>query len=380
MRRWATAIAMAGLGAAACTSTENILVPGGAPDSPRNLAVSYYDRAVVLTWELGSRWDAEPFRVYSRLAGGGDYFFIAEVTNCSGGLCSYTDVNIESGATYDYYVAAVGYDGVETASPQAVRVTVPSFAAPPVPGAMEVVALDGANYLRWDDGARAASDFSFYRVYLWFEDQSYLLGETDSQGFLDELAENGLTYRYFVSAVDEYGHESAGSSLAEGTPRPDYHGELLYDYFAFPEASGFIFREDEGFDPVVDGDDPFRHVRLETDAQGWWLVPGPGVGVYPLGYETTALRCGPGADVDCVSLDTAPTSGYQAADVGLLPQTTYVLHVPGDDDVLRYAALRVELLGYDELGDPLMIFDWAYQLQPGNPALAPVGGVSLRIR
>lgn len=381
MRWWTVGLTAAALGMAACTDTEEILVPvGEVPDAPRALAVSYYNRAVSVTWELGPRWDGEAFRVYARLAGGGNFLLIAEVTNCSAGLCSYTDVNIESGRSYDYYVAAVGYDGYETATPDAVRITIPSYVPPPVPGGMEVVALDGANYLRWNDAARTASDFSFYRVYLWYDDQSFLLGETDSQGFLDELAENGLTYAYFVTSVDEYGHESDGSVLGEGTPRPDYHGEVLYDFFAVPALSGFIFREDEGVDPIVGGTDPFRHVRLETDAQGWWLVPGPGVSIYPLGFETTALRCGPGSDAGCVSLDEAPVTGYQGADVGLLAQTTYALRVPGDDGQLRYAALRVDLLGFDQEGNPLMIFDWAYQLQPGNPALAPVATTPIRIR
>lgn len=379
MRRWMMGLALATVGLAGCTTTDEILVPGDVPDAPQALDVRYYNRSVVVTWELGPRWNGEPFRVYSRVVGG-RWLVIAEVTSCSAGLCSYSDSNIESGASYDYYVAAVGYDGVEVSTAESLRITIPSYAAPPVPGGMEVVALDGANYLRWDSAARAASDFSFYRVYLWYDDQSYLLGETDSQGFLDELAENGLTYRYFVSAVDEYGHESLGSALGVGTPRPDYHGEILYDFFARPEVSGFIFREDDGTDPIVSGTDPFRHVRLETDAQGWWLVPGPGVAIYPLGYETTALRCGPGSDAGCVALDEAPTTGYQAADVGLLAQTTYVLRVPGEDNLLHYAALRVEMLGYDEFGDPLMIFDWAHQLQPGNPALAPVTGISTRIR
>ncbi len=33
----------------------------------------------------------------------------------------------------------------------------------------------------------------------------------------------------------------------------------------------------------------------------------------------------------------------------------------------RYGAVRVTLLGTDQAGDELMIFDWAYQLQAGNP-------------
>lgn len=382
MRRWIGVLALATLGLSACTETTEIVGPGGGavPDAPRALDVSYYNGAVVVTWELGPAWDGEPFRVYSRVSGQGSYIVIAEVSNCSGGLCSYSDSNIESGVTYEYYVTAVGFDGVETASASTLALTVPAFTPPPVPGGMEVVALDGANYLRWDEAARGAGDFSFYRVYLWLDNQSFLLGETDSQGFLDELAENGLTYEYFVTSVDEYGHESEGGPLAAGTPRPDYHGELIYDYFAVPEASGILFQDDESFDPVVDGDDPLRHFRLETDVDGWWLVPGPGVDVYPSGFETTALKCGPGADADCVSLNEAPTTGYQVADLFLEPQITYVLRVPGADNQLRYAAVRVELLGFDEFDDPLMIFDWSFQLQPGNPALSPVARVNTRLR
>jgi len=382
MRRWMGVLLFSGLALSACTETTNVIAPGGteAPDAPRALEVSYYNQAVVLTWELGPFWDGEPFRVYARVTGETGWLLAAEVTNCAGGFCSYSDSNIEPGVTYEYYVAAVGFDGIETASVNDVVVTVPSFAPPPVPGGMDVIALDGTNYLRWDEAALAAGDFAFYRVYLFFDGESFLLGETDSQGFLDELAQNGLTYEYFVSAVDEYGHESDGGPLAAGTPRPDFHGEFLFDYFAAPELSGFIFQDDESLDPVVDGDDPLRHFRLETDADGWWLVPGPGVDIYPAGFETTALKCGPGADADCIALDAAPTAGYQVADLALDPQLTYVLRVPGDDNQLRYAAVRVELLGFDEVGDPLTIFDWSYQLQPGNPALTPVASGSTRMR
>ncbi|MEJ2539731.1 MAG: fibronectin type III domain-containing protein [Gemmatimonadota bacterium] len=343
MGRWMVGILVAAAGLSGCSSDSTVLVPGGGgPAAPVALDVRYYDRSVVVTWELSGAWNGEPFRVYAAPEGGA-YVLVAEVTNCSDGLCSYTDVNIQPGATYTYYVASVGFDGVETPTAEALVITVP-------------------------------------RVYLYLDGESFLLGETDSEGFLDELAENGLTYEYFVTALDEYGHESAGSGSGFGTPRPDFHGEYLYDFFAVPESSGFIFRDDESLDPLVSGTDPLRHFRLETDAQGWWLVPGPGVSVYPQGFETTALRCGPGSDAFCVALDEAPQSGYVADDLGLQTQTTYVLRVPGDDNRLRYAALRVQVLGFDQDDAPLMIFDWSYQLQPGNPALAPVTGKGVRIR
>jgi hypothetical protein len=123
--------------------------------------------------------------------------------------------------------------------------------------------------------------------------------------------------------------------------------------------------------PILDGDSPDRHFRLEVDADGWWLVPGPGTQIYNGFFETTALKCGVAADADCVSLDRAPVFGYTGLDMPLYPQTTYVLRVIGDDGLEHYGALRVTLLGADQDNSSIMIFDWAYQLQAGNPNLAP---------
>jgi hypothetical protein len=351
----------------------------GAPAAPRNLDGWYYDRAVHLTWELAPGWDDDAFRVYGKRLSDASYFLIAEVTNCSDGFCSYTDVNIVPNVTYEYYVAAVSPAGVETASEWSLEVYVPEAVPPADPQAVEVVALDGAAFLRWGDNARDASDFSFYRVYLEdAEGGSFLLGETDSEGFLDLLAENGTTYSWFVTAVDDQGHESSGSVAAQGTPRPDYHGEWIYAYEDVPGQSGFRFSTDEMTVPIVDGDAGDRHFRVEVDAAGWWLVPGAGAQVYDGYWETTALKCGVGADVDCVSVDEAPTAGYTGLDMPLYPQSTYVLRVVGDDGAYHYGAIRVDLLGYDQDGAAIMIFDWAYQLQAGNPSLAPRSGDRFR--
>ena len=48
-----------------------------------------------------------------------------------------------------------------------------------------------------------------------------------------------------------------------------------------------------------------------------------------------------------------------------------MLRVRGDDGQSHYAAIRVTLLGSDQAGLGIMIFDWAYQLQAGSPELAP---------
>jgi len=343
------------------------------PAAPENLAAWYYNRAVYVTWELSPAWNDDAFRVYAKRTTDPDYYLIAEVTNCLDGLCSYTDVNILPNVTYEYYVAAVSPGGLETPSEWAVEVFAPSPVPPPDPGSVEVVAMDNANYIRWSNNARNANDFSFYRVYLDGQGgETFILGETDSEGFLDLLALNGESYTYFITSVDDQGHESLGSPTATGTPRPDYHGEWVYAFEDVPSQAGFRFSEDEMTYPILGGTSPDRHFRLEVDAQGWWLVPGPGTEVYNGLFQTTALKCGVEADSDCVALDQAPLTGYTGADMALYPQTTYVLRVVGDDGMKHYGVIRVSLLGSDQEGSAIMIFDWAYQLQAGNPNLAPV--------
>ena len=341
------------------------------PAAPRDLQGSYHAGAVHLTWELPPQWDGEPFRIYSKRTSDTSYFLIAEVTNCISGVCSFSDVNVSAGATYLYYVAAVSRSGIETPTASTIQVNVPQPTPPAVPTQIQVIALDAANYVRWGDNARTATDFSHYRVWLVSQGTSFLLGETDSEGFLDLRAQNGLTYTYFVTSMDDQGHESAGSSSAEGTPRPDFHSEWVYDYFEVPASSGFRFQQTEASNPILSGTSASRHFRLEVDEDGWWLVPGPNTSVYPTGFLTTALKCGVGADAECVALDRAPASGYVTDDIGLDAQTTYVLRVRGDDGQMRYGVIRVQLLGYDGSNRAIMIFDWAYQLQVGNANLAP---------
>ena len=152
---------------AACDNDDTIFVPVGGPAPPIGLDAGYYNRAVTVYWELSSGWNGEAFRVFSKRVGDASFFLIAEVTSCSAGDCEYTDTNIVSNVSYDYFVSALDPDtGLETDSDLTVRVFVPFFTPPPVPTDLEVVALDATNYIRWDDDARLDSEFSAYRIYL----------------------------------------------------------------------------------------------------------------------------------------------------------------------------------------------------------------------
>jgi len=368
MRRPWSGLFLMTVALAACQN-DVVYVDGDQPAAPRNVSASYYAYAVTVTWELAPQWRDEPFRIYSRRVTDSDFFFTAEVTSCADSLCSYRDTNVRAGETYEYYVAAVNpTSGAEEPS-ASVEVYVPQPTPPSVPNGAYVVALDNANYIAWGAGSRSASDFSHYKVYQDIDGTSYLLGETDSEGFLDLLAANGDTYDYFVTAVDSDGHESGGSTLASGTPRPDYHGEWVYDHVTQPTVSGFRFVPDEVTNPILPGTSVDAHFRLETDANGWWLVPVNGTTIYQGGFPTTELKCGVAADESCVDVSVAPSTGYAAADVPVFTQESYVFRVIDDDAQIHYGVIRVELLGFDQNDDAIMIFDWAYQLQAGNPDL-----------
>lgn len=376
MRIWPLmALAFIGI---ACGESDPILVIDGDPDGPRNVEASYYNLGIDISWELSPGWNGEAFRVYGKRASDADFFFIAEVTSCAGGLCAYRDLNIVSEVTYDYFVAAVDPDTGEEASSGVVSVFAPLPVPPVVPASVAGIALDNATYLIWSDDAASESDFSFYRVYIVDGPDDLLLGETDSPGFVDLLAVNGATFTYFVTAVDDQGHESNGSSLVDVTPRPDYTGELVNAYEDVPGNSGFQFQESEDDAAVLSGDDPARHFRLESDVDGLWLVPGPGVEIFPTGQFTSALKCGVGADVDCTSWEVAPTSGYAFDDVPVDAEFTYMFRVPGFGGGLNYGAIRVALVGQDQSGDQVMVFDWAYQIQEDNPNLSTAEGSTIR--
>ena len=371
MRSVAVALLLPMLLLGACDYYDDpLMTVGGTPAAPEALEASYFAGAVVVYWELGRSWNGEAFRIYSRRISDFDFFLIAEVTNCLDSVCSYEDWNIISNETYEYYVTAIDWDsGIETATDRTVQVAIPDQNPPPVPLGTLVVTLDNANYLMWDSNARISEDFSHYRVYQDSGDGGLILGETDSEGFLDLLAVNGTTYEYFVTSFDTGGHESLGSNRASGTPRPDFHDEWISAFSDNPDQSGFRFQVNDITNPVVDGSDPARHFRLESDGAQWWIVPGPGASIFPSGFPTTALKCGVAADARCTDISVAPSGAYVTTPLEALDETSYVMDVIGEDGLQHFGVLRAKSLGFNQSGHSIMIFSWAYQLLANNDEL-----------
>ena len=357
--------------------TDLIFIDDDVPAAPRALEASYYAGAVTVTWELAPAWNGEAFRVYSRRLTDSDLFFIAEVTSCIDDFCSYVDTNVTGGETYVYIVSAVSPNsGIETDSDFSVEVFVPLPTAPPIPDGTFVIALDDANYIAWGTASRSVEDFSFYKVYQDAGGEAFLLGETDSEGFLDLLATNGETFSYFVTAVDSDGHESDGSVLGEGTPRPDFHGEWLYAAAAQPDFSGFRFAEDEDTEPILAGTESCRALPAGDRCER--VVAGA-----RRGHNGDSYRF-PDDGVEVRRGGRLPVRGCgECSVVGLLGSGCPTVHAgelraPGrrerqpdplrcDPDRTCWASIKTTTA--------IMIFDWAYQIQAGNPNLATsIGG------
>ena len=373
--------------AAACDRDPNVVPvdPGEEPGMPTDLFVSYawvledfqngqpvgYP-AVQVSWLPPSDWDDEVFRVYGKRASDASFTLIATVTSCTDAGCVYTDRNVQPGGSYEYYVAA--YDersNLETASDFRDVVGVPAANRPAPPTALDGVGLDDAAFLRWTAPANPGA-VSKYVVYLTSVNGTaslYQAGQTDGTGFLDQRAENGARFGYRVATLDSLGHYSNLSSEVFVMPRPDFSGELVYAFADSAAASGFRFQPDEADNPIVAGTSTSAHWRLESDLAGWRIVPLNGSQVTEFG-RTTALVCGPGADAGCTAARVAPTAGYTTAAIPVDAEYSYVFRVTGSDGQPHFAVLRVTMLGTDQTGNDLMIFDWAYQTRPNEPQLS----------
>ncbi|CAN5636250.1 hypothetical protein BH23GEM6_BH23GEM6_14200 [soil metagenome] len=359
----------------ACQRQDGILTPRLEP--PRDLAASYdWQLAswqngeaigaprVQLNWAVPQGWQGDPFRVYAR-RGTGAYALIATVTSCGQGACTYLDANVRGGERYDYYVASVDERSGQEAESGRAQINVPTFTQPAAPADLVVTGLDAMSFLRWRQPAAQR-----FRVLLQVGQDYFDLGETDSQSFLDDRAENGVEHRYLVAAIDTLGHFSRLSSVGIGVPRPDYHAEILYPHEVRAEESGFRFVAAPATeDPVVSGNSPLAQWRVET-IDGLVSIRPLGATRMTQGTFTTALSCGPGAEADCLDVREAPADvAFGTAPAAAQSAYTYVFRLQSPDGRTRFAKARIIGSTRDTAGRTVLIFDWAYQLRPDDRRL-----------
>jgi hypothetical protein len=335
--------------------------PSGDPSAPSGLT---------LRWDDDGDPDLAVWHVYSR-GRSGDAFGLRGSTSST----SFHDAGIPH---LEYYVTAESVDGVESGPSDVV--VVDERLALQGPSGLSTTSLNAAIALLWPDNAYLSepAGFSHYRIYSagydldadLCEDDWGLEGTTVAPEFVAGALANGRPRCFGISAISVEGWESLWSPVVHDTPRPDARNQVLYATQIDDLRAGFRFWNDVNRDGlsqpgelglVGPGTDPGADFYLDLVSDRLYLVPQRvGTGVLPYG-------AGPVSDL--TSIDVAPDLVYPQSPVEAQAGFGYVFAMDGGDGFARFGALRVTHVGRE-----LIIFDWSFQTDPGNPQLLRAGG------
>ena len=231
---------------------------------------------------------------------------------------------------------------------------------PATPRGVRSITGDGQVTIEWFPNGE--SDLAGYKI--WRDEDNNeefdLLAEVspdtspavDRVGFVDEDVSNGITYSYAVSAVDHDGNESELSpEVVSDTPRPSGNNITLNEFNLFPDRSGFDFSQPAR--GAITWDLPATDVYFGFDTEV--LVP------YLYSDNFTEMQ-DMGYHDRFDEVDISPVRGFTTEFVELIEGHVYTLFTP-DGNFAKMHVIAVS--------DTAVTFDWAYQIDPDNPQLAP---------
>jgi hypothetical protein len=250
------------------------------------------------------------------------------------------------------------------------------------PQTLESVSLNEAVELFWSDNAYVSNPtrFDAYRIYSASYDLDHNVcgaweveGTTVAPEFLVGALTNGVPRCYGVTSLSTDGAESVNKSpVRSDTPRPDARNVLVYAFGTRPDSSGFRFWDDSDNDGVGQDDelgliqagnspDVDLAIHRNNADSSLWIVPI---------FSGTSMRpYGPIDDV--TSIDFAPVSGYTRDSLRAQVGYGYVFKMVDGTD-LHYGAFRVT-----HVGRQIVILDWSFQTDHGNPELLRRAGLSV---
>jgi hypothetical protein len=253
-----------------------------------------------------------------------------------------------------------------------------------VPGGVSSVSLDGAIALTWSDGSYVSDPdhFENYRVYSTGYDLDRdlcgtswsLEGTTVAPEFIVGALANGDPRCFAVSAMSKDGVETERSPSRADTPRPDARNVALYAWQVDDLESGFRFWDDQNDDGIVQsgelglvrsGSSSTIDFRVSRKVDGSLVLQPIRAGTGVEFYEPSSA--GPALVEDLTSIDFAPDQTYRTTEIEAVPGYGYVFEMDAGDEFARYGAVRVT-----HVGASFILFDWAFQTDPGNPELRVV--------
>ena len=174
------------------------------------------------------------------------------------------------------------------------------------------------------------------------------IGSSYCASFTDWTADNGVTYYYAIASYDICGNESELSvDLVYDTPRPEGYSYALWASEYYPSDGGYDFSEYS----AVSWDYPTCDFYFGHDSIGYYLNAAndyTDIMDYGLVYGFS-------------DIDEAPESGWSIyADVEAIEGHGYVLWTADN----HFATIVIR-----DISGERLLFDWAYQTDPGNPEL-----------
>ena len=237
--------------------------------------------------------------------------------------------------------------------------TAPRDIYPPAePRGLYSVTGDGVVYLHWVDNTE--SDLAGYRIYV--SDCAsggscpYLpVGATSGTSFTVLGLTNGQTRYFAVAAYDRAGNESELAPVDEDvfdTPRPEGFGRAIANYLTTPAQAGYDFSSEL----VRAWDDASTDIFYGHSVDGGGTVHAQ---IFVPDFQTDIQDAGVHSSLDAI--DFAPTTGWSpSGTVEAIPGHCYIVWTRDD----HYAKFRVTTSTSGQL-----VFDWAYQIDPGNREL-----------
>lgn len=220
---------------------------------------------------------------------------------------------------------------------------------PVVPVGLTSITGDGCVYLYWYPNQE--SDLAYYSIYRSEVPDGFYaeIGISTNAIFVDQDVINGETYYYCVSAYDEDGNESGLSEVVYDTPRPEGKGVVLWDYRTYPNDAGFDFSGEE----VQRYNNTLTDIYFEYDRD---------YGIHYMNVANNDTRIQDFGYTDHLDdVNYAPQQGWSNLGwVELILGHSYIVETWNN----HYAKFRVTWLGAGSVK-----FDWAYQVDEGNPEL-----------
>jgi hypothetical protein len=249
-----------------------------------------------------------------------------------------------------------------------VYVVEPDTTPPSSPKGVYCVTGNKAVYIYWERNDE--SDFYRYKIY-WAPETDGIIPEPDDDfelitsipnppQYTDTDVENGTTYYYVITAVDNSGNESEPSKILYDTPRPDGYN-ILFNVAIDNSHAGIYFDNQQGVQ-IVSRTSPLCDVYLDSYDRVFYLnttmkdsIPND---IQDFGFTNSLdeINVAPDTNIGWSELDYIPVwLGH-----------TYAIWTWDN----HYAKLRVTDI--DTIYYNYIRFEWAYQTAEGNPELKVV--------